>query len=115
MLSDVLKANNSRCRRRSQAQSLLQTPSTKKIRAHPSPPHPLAAPPAMPVFTGIERGVVELTTLTGASIDSLLSEIRRRVLAANPDDGQSWPAGWSADNPGIRRRQNDEERGNLSG
>lgn len=57
-----------------------------------------------------ELGVVELTTLTGdltaVSIDSLLSEIRRRLVAVNPKDAQSWPAGWSADNPGMGRAQN---------
>lgn len=56
-----------------------------------------------------ELGVVELTTLTGdltgASIDSLLSEIRRRVLAASPEDARRWPAGWSADNPALGRDQ----------
>jgi transcriptional regulator with XRE-family HTH domain len=66
-----------------------------------------------------EPGVVELTTLTGdltrASIDSLLSEVRRRVLAANPQDAESWPAGWSADNPGMGRLQNGEESGDLDG
>jgi hypothetical protein len=70
-------------------------------------------------LSGSELGVVELTTLTGdlsgASIESLLSEIRRRVLAANPDDAQSWPAGWSADNPGVSRREHDEQSGDLSG
>jgi transcriptional regulator with XRE-family HTH domain len=59
-----------------------------------------------------ETGVVELTTLTGdlrsASIDSLLSELRRRVLAANPQDAQSWPVGWSTDNPGVGRREDGE-------
>jgi integrase/recombinase XerD len=58
MLSDVLKANNLRCRTRSQAQSLLRTPSTMKIRAHPGPPRTILTPsrriPAMPVFTGIK-------------------------------------------------------------
>ncbi|MCT7657643.1 helix-turn-helix domain-containing protein [Mycobacterium deserti] len=63
-----------------------------------------------------ELGVVELTTLTGdltrASIDSLLSEIRRRVLIANSDEG-GWPVGWSADNPGVGGGQDPEESGNL--
>jgi hypothetical protein len=66
-----------------------------------------------------ELGVVELTTLTGdlsgASIDSLLSEIRRRVLAANSDDAQSWPEGWSADNSGMGRSEDEEQSGDLSG
>jgi hypothetical protein len=49
------------------------------------------------------------------SIDSLLSELRRRALAANPEDTQTWPPGWSADNPGMGRHQNGEESGDLSG
>jgi transcriptional regulator with XRE-family HTH domain len=69
-------------------------------------------------LSSTEPGVVELTTLTGdltgASIDSLLSEVRRRVLAANPEDAESWPAGWSADNPGMGRLQNDEQSGDLN-
>jgi transcriptional regulator with XRE-family HTH domain len=64
---------------------------------------PVEALVAAGYLSSSELGVVELTTLTGdltgASIDSLLSEIRRRVLAASPDDAQHWPAGWSADNP----------------
>jgi len=66
-----------------------------------------------------ELGVVELTTLTGdlsdVSVDSLLSELRRRVLVANPTDAQSWPPGWSADNPQVGRREDGEEGGDLSG
>lgn len=65
-----------------------------------------------------ELGVVELTTLTGdltaVSIDSLLSEIRRRVVAANPQDTQTWPTGWSADDPGMRRPENSKQSGDLS-
>jgi transcriptional regulator with XRE-family HTH domain len=64
---------------------------------------PVEALVAAGYLSSTELGVVELTTLTGdltgVSIDSLLSELRRRVLAANPDDAKSWPAGWSADNP----------------
>jgi transcriptional regulator with XRE-family HTH domain len=64
-----------------------------------------------------ELGVVELTTLTGdlrsASVDSLLSELRRRVLAHDSDDAQGWPAGWAADNPGVGRDQDGEQAGNL--
>lgn len=63
-------------------------------------------------LSSTDLGVVELTTLTGdltgASIDALLSEIRRRVLAATPDDGQRWPVGWSADDPRMRRNQDGE-------
>jgi hypothetical protein len=66
-----------------------------------------------------ELGVVEMTTLTGdlsgASIDSLLSEIRRRVLSADPENANPWPAGWSTDNPGVRRGQDDEQGGDLDG
>lgn len=66
-----------------------------------------------------ERGAVEMTTLTGdlsgVSFDSPLSEIRRRVLAANPDDAQSWPAGWSSDDPAMGQPQNGEQSGDLSG
>ena len=66
-----------------------------------------------------ELGVVELTTLTGdltaVSIDSLLSEIRRRLVAVNPQDAQSWPAGWSTDNPGVGRSKNGKQSGDLSG
>jgi transcriptional regulator with XRE-family HTH domain len=63
-----------------------------------------------------ELGVVELTTLTGdltgASIDMLLSEIRRRMLVADPK-ADRWPAGWSADDPGVSGGQNPEESSNL--
>lgn len=80
---------------------------------------PVEALVAAGYLSSTELGVVELTTLTGdltrVSIDSLLSELRRRVLAANPEDAQSWPAGWSADNPGMSRRQNPEEAGDLGG
>ncbi len=66
---------------------------------------PVEALVAADYLSSTELGVVELTTLTGdlsgASIDSLLSEIRRRVLAATVQDGQAWPAGWSADNPAV--------------
>jgi transcriptional regulator with XRE-family HTH domain len=64
---------------------------------------PVEALVAAGYLSSNELGVVEMTTLTGdlsgASIDSLLSEIRRRVLTANPADAKSWPAGWSVDNP----------------
>jgi transcriptional regulator with XRE-family HTH domain len=80
---------------------------------------PVEALVAAGYLSSNEPGVVELTTLTGdltrVSIDSLLSEVRRRVLAANPEDAKSWPAGWSADNPGMGRLQNGEESGDLSG
>jgi hypothetical protein len=80
---------------------------------------PVEALVAAGYLSSSELGVVELTTLTGdltgASVDSLLSELRRRLLAATPDDAQSWPAGWSADNPGMGRPQNAEQSGDLSG
>jgi transcriptional regulator with XRE-family HTH domain len=68
---------------------------------------PVEALVAADFLSSGEVGVVELTTLTGdltgASIDSLLSEIRRRVLAADPaGTHQPWPAGWSTDNPDKR-------------
>jgi transcriptional regulator with XRE-family HTH domain len=79
---------------------------------------PVEALVAAGYLSPTELGVVELTTLTGdlsrASIDSLLSEIRRRVLAANPEDAHLWPAGWSTDDPGVRRRENDEQRSDLN-
>ena len=66
-----------------------------------------------------ELGVVELTTLTGdltgASVDSLLSELRRRVLAAGSGDAKSWPSGWSADDPGVGRGEDGEQSSDLSG
>ena len=77
---------------------------------------PVEALVAAGYLSSTELGVVELTTLTGdltrVSIDSLLSELRRRVLAAHPE---SWPAGWSADNSGVSRRENPEQTGNLGG
>jgi hypothetical protein len=71
---------------------------------------PVEALVAAGYLSSSELGVVELTTLTGdltgVSIDSLLSEVRRRVLAANPEHAQSWPPGWSADNPRMGRHEN---------
>jgi len=78
---------------------------------------PVEALVAAGYLSSTELGVVELTTLTGdltgASIDSLLSEIRRRVLAVTPEDAQSWPPGWSTDNPGTGQRQDGERSGDL--
>jgi transcriptional regulator with XRE-family HTH domain len=66
-----------------------------------------------------ELGVVELTTLTGdltgASVDSLLNELRRRLLAAPSNDAQSWPSGWSTDDAGMSGSQNGEQSGDLIG
>jgi transcriptional regulator with XRE-family HTH domain len=80
---------------------------------------PVEALVAAGYLSSSELGVVELTTLTGdltrASIDSLLSEIRRRVLAADPEGTQRlWPAGWSTDNPGKGRPQDGEQSGDLN-
>jgi transcriptional regulator with XRE-family HTH domain len=64
-----------------------------------------------------ELGVVELTTLTGdltgISIDSLLSELRRRVLAPNPKDAQPWPRGWSTQDAAVSQPEDDEQSRNL--
>ena len=80
---------------------------------------PVEALVAAGYLSSSELGVVELTTLTGdltsVSIDSLLNELRRRVLVANPEDAQSWPAGWSTDNPAVGRAQNGEQSDDLSG
>lgn len=80
---------------------------------------PVEALVAAGYLSSDELGVVELTTLTGdltgASIDSLLSELRRRVLLAHPDDAKPWPAGWSADNPGVGGHQDGEQSSDLSG
>jgi transcriptional regulator with XRE-family HTH domain len=80
---------------------------------------PVEALVAAGYLTSTELGVVELTTLTGdlsrASIDALLSEIRRRVLAASPEDAQRWPRGWSADDPGMGGTENVQQSGDLSG
>lgn len=79
---------------------------------------PVEALVAAGYLSSSEVGVVELTTLTGdltgASIDSLLSEIRRRVLAADPDAQQLWPTGWSTDHPGVGRPQDSEQSGDLN-
>lgn len=70
---------------------------------------PIEALVAADYLSSEDAGVVEMTTLTGdlrqVSIDSLLGEIRRRVLAADPEARQHWPAGWSADNPAVGRRE----------
>jgi transcriptional regulator with XRE-family HTH domain len=68
---------------------------------------PVEALVAAGYLSSNDVGVVELTTLTGdltgASIDSLLSELRRRVLAANPSDAKPWPTGWAANDPRVGR------------
>ncbi len=78
---------------------------------------PVEALVAAGYLSSSEVGVVELTTLTGdlttVSIDSLLSEIRRRVLTAKISDAQSWPVGWSSDNPGVGQPEDDEQRRDL--
>ena len=73
---------------------------------------PVEALVAADYLTSEDMGVVEMTTLTGdltrVSSDSLLSELRRRLLAAAPGDSQPWPAGWSADDPAVSGRENSE-------
>jgi transcriptional regulator with XRE-family HTH domain len=73
---------------------------------------PVEALVAAGYLSSDELGVVELTTLTGdlrgASIDSLLSELRRRVISASPEGAQTWPAGWSTDNPGVSRGEDSQ-------
>ncbi|MDT5015572.1 MAG: hypothetical protein QOD39_1732 [Mycobacterium sp.] len=80
---------------------------------------PVEALVAAGYLSSSELGVVEMTTLTGdlsgASIDSLLSEIGRRVHGANPVDSRPWPTGWSTDDPGFRRGKDDEQSGDLNG
>ena len=80
---------------------------------------PVEALVAAGYLSSDEVGVVELTTLTGdltaVSIDSLLNELRRRVLGANSGESHAWPAGWSADDPAVGRPQDVEEAGDLSG
>ena len=78
---------------------------------------PVEALVAAGYLSSEERGVVELTTLTGdltgISIDSLLSELRRRVLAANPKEAQPWPGSWSAHDPAMSRPEDDEQSSDL--
>lgn len=80
---------------------------------------PVEALVAAGYLSSSESGVVELTAPTGdlsrVSIDSLLSEIRRRVLAVSLHDAQRWPPGWSADDPGLGRHRNGEQSDDLSG
>ena len=80
---------------------------------------PVEALVAAGYLSSDELGVVELTTLTGdlsrVSIDSLLSEIRRRVLDAGSPDAHPWPPGWSADDPGIDRQHGGEQNDDASG
>jgi transcriptional regulator with XRE-family HTH domain len=80
---------------------------------------PVEALVAAGYLSSSELGVVELTTLTGdlsrAPIDSLLGEIRRRLLTAGSDHPQSWPSGWSADHTGAGWSQDAEQSNDLSG
>jgi transcriptional regulator with XRE-family HTH domain len=80
---------------------------------------PVEALVAAGYLSSDELGVVELTTLTGdltgASIDSLLSELRRRVLAAGSGDAKPWPTGWSADDTGVGGSEDREQSSDLSG
>jgi transcriptional regulator with XRE-family HTH domain len=73
-------------------------------------------PPAEAVITLARTyGRSPVGDLSGASIDSLLSEVRRRVLAANAENAQPRPTGWSADDPGVSRPQDVEQSGDLGG
>jgi transcriptional regulator with XRE-family HTH domain len=78
---------------------------------------PVEALVAAGYLSSSELGVVELTTLTGdltgASVDALLSELRRRLFAVSPEQAQEWPPGWSANDPGVSRPENGEQSGDL--
>ena len=50
--------------------------------------------------------------LSSVSVDSLLSELRRRVLAGG-QEAQSWPAGWASDDASVNRSQDQEKSGDL--
>lgn len=81
---------------------------------------PVEALVAAGYLSSDEVGVVELTTLTGdltkMSIDSLLSEVRRRVRAGNADDTEAWPRGWSADDDPTKGHLDGRQRvGDLGG
>ena len=80
---------------------------------------PVEALVAAGYLSGDELGVAELTTLTGdlrgASVDCLLSELRRRVLAPDSDDANGWLAGWSSDNTRVGRNEDGEQTANFSG
>src|ERR1700712_1783321 len=79
---------------------------------------PVEALVAAGYLSSDELGVVELTTLTGdlrgASIDLLLSELRRRVLAGSPEDSQGWPPGWSSNDTTVGRSKDGEQSGDLA-
>jgi transcriptional regulator with XRE-family HTH domain len=79
---------------------------------------PVEALVAAGYLSSDEIGVVELTTLSGdlsgASVDMLLGELRRRILAATASEqAQPWPPGWSADDPGVGLPQDDEQSGHF--
>jgi transcriptional regulator with XRE-family HTH domain len=80
---------------------------------------PVEALVAAGYLSSSEVGVVELTTLTGdltgVSVDSLLNELRRRVLAAGSQQSEGWPVGWSADNPAVSGPEDVQESGDLIG
>jgi transcriptional regulator with XRE-family HTH domain len=80
---------------------------------------PVEALVAAGYLSSSEVGVVELTTLTGdltgVSVDSLLNELRRRVLAAGSQQAESWPVGWSADNPTVSGPEDVQESSDLIG
>lgn len=78
---------------------------------------PVEALVAAGYLSSSEMGVVELTTLTGdltgAPVDALLGELRRRLIGVVAEQAQSWPSGWSADDPRVGFSQNDEQTGHL--
>jgi transcriptional regulator with XRE-family HTH domain len=80
---------------------------------------PVEALVAAGYLSSTEVGVVELTTLTGdltgVSVDSLLNELRRRVLASGSQQAEGWPVGWSADNPAVSGPEDVQESGDLIG
>jgi transcriptional regulator with XRE-family HTH domain len=80
---------------------------------------PVEALVAAGYLSSDELGVVELTTLTGdlrgASIDSLLGELRRRVLAGSPEGPQGWPPGWTSNDTTEGRSKDGEQTGDLAG
>jgi transcriptional regulator with XRE-family HTH domain len=80
---------------------------------------PVEALVAAGYLSSTEAGVGELTTLTGdltgVSVDSLLDELRRRLLAASRHEVEGWPAGWSANDPAVSGLEDVQESGDLGG
>ena len=80
---------------------------------------PIEALVAAGYLSSDEAGVEELTTvpgdLTGVSVDSLLNELRRRLVASSPHEVEGWPAGWSADESTIGGLEDVQQSGDLGG